>query len=189
MEEEIEMEDEIVVVTDEAGRTLSCTIERHLEIEGQNYALLLPVDYPVEILTWEEEDDDEEAISVENDEDIDELFPSAKAVLEEQNLTLKRSAVFLTVEGELPDVEEDDDGEFIEFAPEDGEVEELQYLASFFYDDQEFAVYAPLAPYPILVRMDDNQQPHLLSAEEMDQLEPMLAMLEEQLLDEEFEAD
>ncbi len=176
-------EDETVVLTDEAGRTIACSVERYLEIENQDYVLLLPIDTPVEIFVWQGEDEDEEAVPV-DEEDIDALFDTAKAVLEEQNLTLKRTAVVLTVDGDLPEL--DDEDEFAEVAAEgdEDEVEELQYLASFYFEDQEFAVYAPLDPCFILARMDESNQPHLLSPEELKKLEPMLETLEDQLFDE-----
>ncbi|MDX2242002.1 MAG: DUF3727 domain-containing protein [Leptolyngbyaceae cyanobacterium bins.302] len=177
--------EEIVVLTDEAGRTLTCSVERYLEVENQDYVLLLPLDAPVEIFVWEgDEEDEEEAVPVEDEAEIDTLFNTAKAVLEEQNLTLKRTAILLTVEGDLPDLDSDD--EFGEVSSENGEdeVEELQHLASFFYEEQEFAIYAPLDPCFILARLDENNQPHILSSEELQKLEPMLEMIEDQLFDE-----
>ncbi|MBL1175104.1 DUF3727 domain-containing protein [Pantanalinema sp. GBBB05] len=183
-EETFGMAEESMVLTDEAGRTIACTVERYLEIEDQEYALLLPVDAPIEIFTWEEDADDEDAIPVEDEELIDTLFPIAKAVLEEQNLTLKRTAVVLTVEGELPELDNEEE-ELTEVLSEDGEaVEELQFLASFYHEEQEYAIYAPLDPCFILARMDDHHLPHLLSDAELETLQPMLAMIEDQLFDE-----
>lgn len=178
-------EAETVVLTDETGRTLTCSVERYLEVENQDYVLLLPLDAPVEIFVWQgDEEDEEEAVPVEDEAKIDTLFNTAKAVLEEQNLTLKRTAIMLTVEGDLPDLDSED--EFGEVSSEDGEeeVEELQHLASFFYEEQEFAIYAPLDPCFILARLDENNQPHILSSEELQKLEPMLEMIEDQLFDE-----
>lgn len=175
---------ETIILTDEAGRTIACSVERYLEVENQDYVLLLPLDSPVEIFVWEEDDEeDEEAVPVEDETQIDTLFSTAKAVLEEQNLTLKRTAIVLTVEGDLPDL--DNEEEFAEVSSEAGEdeVEELQYLASFYYEEQEFAVYAPLDPCFILARLDENQQPHLLSSDELQKLEPMLELIEDQLFD------
>lgn len=184
-EDDLDINGETVILTDhETGRNLACTIERFLEVDNEDYALLLPIDAPVEIFEWQSADDeDEEAVPVEDEAIIDQVFAIAKAVLEEQNLTLKRTAVMLTVEGELPDLDEDDD--FLDAGSDsEEEVEELQFLASFYYEEQEFAVYAPLDPCFILVRMDENNQPKLLSPEELKKLEPMLAMIEDQMFDE-----
>ena len=40
-----------ITLTDEVGRSLQCYIEQLLNVEGQEYALLLPDDAPVEIFT------------------------------------------------------------------------------------------------------------------------------------------
>jgi hypothetical protein len=176
-DEDNDMDLETVTITDDAGRTLVCSIEHSLELEGEEYVVLMPVDTPVEIVYWLE-DDDEQAIPVDDDSQIDLIFPIAKVVLEEQNLVLKRTALTLTVEGELPDLEEEEE---IENGAME-EVEELQFLASFYHEEQEFGVYAPLDEFLILARMDANHQPKLLSKEELEKIEPMLPMIEDQLL-------
>jgi hypothetical protein len=163
-----------VTVTDEFGRSLVCYIEHSFELNDENYVLLLPVDAPVEIFAWAEDDEDEEPIAIEDPDEIDEIFETAKAVLEEQNLTLKRTAVTLTVSGELPELEDE-----LESAEDEEEgYEELQLLASFYNEEQEYAIYTPLDPFFILARLDDNGQPQLLSDEELEKLEPMLPSLE-----------
>lgn len=173
-----------VTVTDEFGRALACYIEHSFELNNENYVLLLPVDTPVEIFAWAEDEDEEEPIPLEDPDEIDEIFETAKAVLEEQNLTLKRTAVTLTVSGELPEIEDDQE------EPEDDEedYEELQLLASFYHEEQEYAIYTPLDPFFILARLDENGKPQLLSDEELEKLEPMLpsleGMLEEHLFNE-----
>jgi hypothetical protein len=186
-EDDLDINGETVVLTDsETGRTIACSIERYLELDNQDYALLLPIDTPVEIFEWQGSDEeDEEALPVEDEEIIDKVFAIAKAVLEEQNLTLKRTAVMLTVEGDVTTLDEEDEEDLLDLPPEDEEdVEELQLLASFYHEEQEFAVYAPLDPCFILVRMDEDNQPRLLSPEELKKLEPMLAMIEDQMFDE-----
>jgi hypothetical protein len=171
-----------VVLTDDTGRSLNCYIEHSIDIEGQDYVFLLPVDSPVEIFAWQEEGDEEEAIPVEDEAEIERIFPIARAVLQEQNLELKRTAVTLTVEGDLPELNEED----LEVADEadSGEQEELQLLASFYDEEQEYAIYAPLDPFFILAKMDADGQPKLLSPEELSKIEPMLPMIEDQLFDE-----
>lgn len=172
-----------VEVTDEDGRTIACYVEHSIELEGQEYVFLLPVDSPVEIFAWQGEDEDEEeAIPVEDEAEIDQIFAIARAVLQEQNLELKRTAVTLTVAGELPDLPEEES----DFEDEvDGEEhEEYQLLASFYDEEQEYAVYAPLNPFFILARVDEDGQPQLLSPEELQKLEPLLPMIEDQLFDE-----
>lgn len=173
-----------VTLTDESGRSLTCSIEHSLELEGQEYVLLLPIDSPVEIFAWQAEGDDEEAVPVE-DEEIDQLFSIAKAVLEEQNLTLKRTAITLTVEGDLPDLSSEDFGDDEE--TEEGDYEELQWLASFYNEEQEYAIYTPLDPFFVLARINAAGEPELLSPEEFKKLEPMLPTLEGLIEDRLFE--
>lgn len=170
------------VLTDEEGRSIECTIESTFDIDGQEYILLLPVDIPVEILTWSDEEGEEEtAVPVESEETIDRVFSTAKVVLEEQNLTLKRTAVTLTAAGELPELfdeeepDTDDDG--------DEDYEELLLLTRFYHEEQEYGIYTPLDPFFILARMNERGEPELLSPEELDKIEPRLPEIEERLFE------
>lgn len=182
-EDSINMDAPTVTLTDESGLKLTCYVEHSLDVDDQEYVLLLPVDSPVEIFAWQENGDEDEAILVEEQDTIDQVFPIAKAVLEEQNLTLKRTAVVLTVEGELPELEDEETWAGVESDSEEDQ-EELQLLASFWHEEQEYAIYTPLDPYFILARLDEDGEPHLLSQEELKKIEPMLPMLEDQLFDE-----
>lgn len=183
MDEDFDLDAPTVEVTDEDGRAIVCYVEHSIELEGQEYVFLLPVDSPVEIFAWQGEDEEEEeAIPVEDEAEIDRIFPIARAVLQEHNLELKRTAVTLTVAGELPDLPEEESDFEDEVDGEDHE--EYQLLASFYDEEQEYAVYAPLNPFFILARVDEDGQPQLLSPEELQKLEPMLPMIEDQLFDE-----
>jgi hypothetical protein len=182
------MDDEIfdaptVTVTDETGLKLDCYVEHNLTVEGEEYVLLLPVDSTIEIVFWQQDDkgDEEEAVLVDDPKQIERIFPTAKAVLAEQNLTIKRTAVVLTVEGELPELADEEYDE--EGGDQDEEQEELQLLSSFYHEDQEYAIYAHLDPYFILARTGDDGNPVLLSPDELKRIEPLLPMIEEQLFD------
>jgi Protein of unknown function (DUF3727)/Protein of unknown function (DUF1292) len=172
-----------VTLTDEFGRSLTCNIEHSMEVEGQEYALLLPIDSPVEIFTWHGDDADESAIPVEDEAEIDKIFDTARVVLQEQNLTLRRTAVTLTVIGELPEFPEEDLVPGVD-SDEESEFEELMWLTSFYHEEQEYAIYTPLDPFFILARINDDGKPELLSEEEFQRLEPLLPMLEDQFFDE-----
>ncbi|MBW4617816.1 MAG: DUF3727 domain-containing protein [Cyanosarcina radialis HA8281-LM2] len=170
-----------VTLTDANGRSLPCYVEHSLEVEGAEYMLLLPVDYPIEIVVWDD-DDDEEATFVEEEEVISKIFADAQAVLEEQNLKLKRTAYTLTVEGDLPPVEEQDILS-VEDEEENSEIEpeEFQFLVSFYHEEQEYEIYTPLDPLLFFARKNQNGQPELLSPEEFKKIQPLL---EEQMFDE-----
>ncbi|WP_199246341.1 DUF3727 domain-containing protein [[Phormidium] sp. ETS-05] len=178
---------EIRILKDAEGRSLSCYIEHSFTINSQEYVLLMPVDSPVEIFAWPESEDDMEEPTPVEESEIDEIFEVAKAVLAEQNLTLKRTAIVLTVSGELPDFEELEPEEGEDELSEDSDYEELQLLASFYNEEQEYSIYTPLDPFFILARLNADGQPELLSNEELAEIEPMLpsieGMIEERLFD------
>ncbi|AFZ28060.1 Protein of unknown function (DUF3727)/Protein of unknown function (DUF1292) [Cylindrospermum stagnale PCC 7417] len=164
-----------ITLTDDKERSLECYIEHSLSVNGQEYVLLLPVDSPVEIFAWQGEGDDEEAILVEDDATIDEIFATAQAVLAEQNLIVKNTAYALTVAGELPPVEESELFTLeIEDEEEDLEPEQLQLLASFYHQEQEYAIYTPLDPLLFFARITKTGKPELLSPEEFRQVQPLL---------------
>ncbi len=173
-----------VVLTDEDGRSLSCYVERTLEVAGSEYLLLMPVDAPIEIFAWEpDEDSEDDDILVDiEDEEIDDIFDTARAVLAEQDLTLRRTAFTLTASGDLPDP---DDEDIITLDVSEDEEEEMseqfQVLASFFHEEQEYAVCTPFEPLLFFARKTASGGPELLSPEEF---QAVKTQLEDQLFDE-----
>ena len=101
-----------VLVKDGNGRDLLCFLEQLIPLDGSDYALLTPVDTPVCLFRLKDGSDPELIDAIEDSEPI---LSVADVVLQEHDLTLVRSAVTLTVSGELdePDPEdfEDDDAE------------------------------------------------------------------------------
>ncbi|HBE21853.1 MAG TPA: DUF3727 domain-containing protein [Cyanobacteria bacterium UBA11149] len=166
-----------VTLIDEVGRRLDCAIEHTLEVDGEEYLLLMPIDTPIQIVAWDEEEEEDfaDATLIEEDEEIDILFPDAQAVLAEQNLTLKRTAYTLTVAGELPEMDEE---EILTIEAEENdaelEPEEFQLLASFYHEEQEYGVYTPLDPLLFLARTNSDGNPELLSPEEFKKVQPLL---------------
>lgn len=189
--DETEMEDDAqtVSLTDEEGRSLLCYVERTLEVQGRDYVLLLPVDIPVEIFAWaaDEENEEEEMLMDIDEDELDEIFSTARAVLAEQDLTLERTALTLTASGELPDIEEDD---IISLDIEEGDgelnLEQFQQLASFFHEEQEYVICTPIDPLLFFARLNTKGQPELLSPEEfqdlmaLDEFQEIRAQLERQ---------
>lgn len=195
-----EMEDETqtVTLTDEQGRSLLCYVERTVEVQDRKYLLLLPVDAPVEIFAWaaDEEDDEEEILMDIDEEELDDIFSTARAVLAEQDLTLQRTALTLTAMGDLPEIEEDDIIS-LDIEGEEGQLnlEQFQQLASFFFEEQEYVVCTPIDPLLFFARLNSKGQPELLSPEEfhdlsaLDEFQEIRAQLEKQaeLMDEDEE--
>jgi hypothetical protein len=174
-------DEEKVTLTDEEGRLLDCYVENSLESEDNSYFLLMPVDTPVVILAWEEEDEESDlsdAIIIEDSDEIDRIFADAKAVLAELDLALKNTAYTLTASGELPPLE---DNEVIALEI-DSEEEELQFLASFYSQDQKYSIYTPLSPLLFLAKYGEKGELELVSPDDT-QMQPIL----EELLFEEMD--
>ncbi len=179
-----EMSDDVVLyLKDEGGLSLPCYVERTFEIDGSDYVLLQPVDYPVQIFAWEQTGEDEDTLADLEDEELARIFPTAQAVLSEQNLTLKQTAHTLTVSGDIAEPEESDIFSIETGDGTEGE-EEFQQLASFYHEEQEYAVFTSLSPLLFFARLKDGEQLELLSPEEFQKIQPMLAMIEDSLFDE-----
>ena len=166
-----------VLVRDRDGHDLLCFLEQLIPLDDQDYALLTPVDTPVCLFRLRDGDDPELIESITSSEPI---LAVADVVLQEHDLTLVRSAVTLTVNGELdePDPEdlEEDDG--------DDESETYELLVSFLVDEQEYGLYIPLDPFFVVARMDDGAA-LLVEGEEFDRVQPRIeAELDEQGLPE-----
>lgn len=180
-------EAEIVTLIDDQGHSLDCYIEHSLESDGVVYLLLMPVDIPVIIISWEDEDGDDEeaveAIMLEDYEEIEMVFADAKAVLAEQNLYLKHTAYTLTATGELPPIEEDN-MLTLNLDEEDSQLEseELQFLAIFYHSQQKYSIYTPMTPLLFFARQNYYGELELVSPDE-ERFQPIL----EELLFEELE--
>ena len=178
-------EAETVTLTDEQDKSLDCYVEHSLEYDGVVYLLLMPVDIPIVIISWEDEDEDEalEAIMLEDHAEIEMIFADAKAVLAEQNLYLKHTAYTLTATGELPPIDEDNILT-LNLDEEDSQLEseELQFLASFYHSLQKYSIYTPMTPLLFFARQNWAGELELVSPEE-ERFQPIL----EELLFEELE--
>ncbi|HHP7229345.1 MAG TPA: DUF3727 domain-containing protein [Xenococcaceae cyanobacterium] len=182
--ESYDNEDTISLV-DANGRSLDCYIEHSLETDGTVYLLLMPIDIPIVIISWDDEAEaaDSEAVMLEDDVEIAAIFANAKAVLSEHNLTLKHTAYTLTATGELPPIEEEKLLTLnLDEADRELEPEELQLLASFYHSDQKYSIYTPLTPLLFFARYNDQEELELVSPEEAN-FQPIL----EELLFEELD--
>jgi hypothetical protein len=187
-----------VSLIDEEGRSLLCYVEQTIRAKGKEYVLLLPVDTPIEIFAWAEDDESDDELLMDIDEDeLEEVFPTARAVLAEQDLILHHTALTLTASGDLPEINEDD---IISLDIEEGDdepmnMEQFQQLSSFFYEEQEYVVCTPLDPLLFFAQMTPDGQPELLSPEDfqdliaLDEFQDVRAQLERQaeLIDDELE--
>lgn len=171
----------IVTLTDEAGRTLPCYVEKSLDVDGAEFLLLLTVNLPIEIFVWQSDDDDEEVLVDVEDEDINAIFPSARAVLAELDLILERSAHTLTAEGDLPEADEEDCFSLeISEGEEHPITEEFQMLANFFHEDAQYTACTPLEP---LLFFASRQADGSVELVDPDDFQKMRSQLEDKLFD------
>jgi hypothetical protein len=150
-----------VLVRDNEGRQLLCFLEQLIPLDGNDYALLTPVDTPVCLVKIAADDDSD-------DEVIDELS----------------GAVTLTVSGELeePDPEELDDE--IDADDEDEETDLYEMLIQFRAEGEEYGLFIPLDPFFVVARME-NGEGRLVEGEEFERIQPRIeAELDERELGE-----
>lgn len=170
------MEDDAPTLSlvDEEGRSLLCYVERSLSVKGTEYVLLLPVDSPVEIFAWaadeESEDEDEEMLIDIDEEELEDVFSTARAVLAEHDLILNRTALTLTAAGELPEVAEEDIITLDIETESEPNYEQFQQLATFFHEEQEYVICSPLDPLLFFAQLNASGQPELVSLEELQML-------------------
>ncbi len=155
-----------VVVTDSKGSELLCFLEQLIPIEGKDYALLTPVDTPVSLFRLIEGQDPELVETIASSEPI---LSVADIVLQEHDLTLIRSAVTLTVTGELdePEPEELEEDQI----SDDSETYEL--LVSFRADEQEYGLYIPLDPFFVVAFLESGKA-QLIEGEDFDRIQPLI---------------
>jgi hypothetical protein len=156
-----------VLVSDTRGRQLLCFLEELIPLDGHDYVLLTPVDTPVCLFQLDDEEDPELIDTIDATEPI---LSVADVVLQEHDLTLVRSAVTLTVSGEL-DEPEPEDLEDDEDADDDSETYEL--LVSFMVENQEYGLYIPLDPFFVVARMQGTEA-ILVEGEEFDRVQPRI---------------
>lgn len=176
----------VVMLTDEDERQLACYVEKSIDVEDTEFLLLLPVNLPIEIFVWEsddESDDDEAEVLVDIEEDdIDQLFPTARAVLAELDLLLERSAHTLTAAGDLPAADEEDcfSLDISEEGDEHPVTEEFQILANFFHEDSQYTLCTPLDPLLFFATRSADGEIELVEPEEF---QKMRSQLEDKLFD------
>ena len=156
-----------LLLTDSSNDQLFCYLEQIVKIEGVEYALLTPVDTPVTLFKINEKD---EPVLIEKIEKNEKILQNADAVLQEHDLSLVRSAVTLTVSGELEepvydDLEED------EVNKDESETYEL--LVNFNVLNDEYGLYVPLDPFFIVAKIVENGA-ILVEDEEFDRVQPLI---------------
>ncbi|MFM7287092.1 MAG: DUF3727 domain-containing protein [Cyanobium sp.] len=159
-----------VLVNDQKGRQLLCFLEQLIPLDGHDYVLLTPVDTPVCLFRLEDEADPELIDSVDASEPI---LSVADVVLQEHDLTLVRSAVTLTVSGELEEPDPEELDEEIDPADEDEESDLYEMLIQFRACGEEYGLYIPLDPFFVVARLQGGEAV-LVEGEEFERVQPRI---------------
>ena len=166
-----------LLVKDSQGSDLLCFLEQIVPLEDNEYALLTPVDTPVSLFQLIDDQDPKLIETIEKSEPILEV---ADVVLEEHDLRLIRSAITLTVSGELDEPEPEE----IEEEDIDDESETYELLVNFRVESNEYGLYIPLDPFFIVGKLEDGEV-KLVEGEEFDKIQSGIeAELEERELSE-----
>jgi hypothetical protein len=165
-----------VLVRDGHGRQLLCFLEQLIPLDGHDYALLTPVDTPVCLVRIAADDDQDDEV-IEELDGAEPILSVADVVLQEHDLTLVRSAVTLTVSGELeePDPEDLEDEFDAEEDGEEGDDETDLYemLIQFRAEGAEYGLFIPLDPFFVVARME-NGEGVLVEGEEFERVQPRI---------------
>ena len=156
-----------LLLKDSSNDELFCYLEQIVKVEGIEYALLTPVDTPVTLFKINEKD---EPVLIEKIEKNEQILKNADAVLQEHDLSLVRSAVTLTVSGEL---EEPIYDELEEDEANKDESETYELLVNFNVLNDEYGLYVPLDPFFIVAKIVENGA-ILVEDEEFDRVQPLI---------------
>ena len=159
-------EAQTLILNDSNGNELFCYLEQLVKIEEKEYALLTPVDTPVSLFKINEKEEPELIEKIDKNEQI---LKNDDAVLQEHDLKLIRSAVTLTVSGELEEPIYDD----LEEDALDDESETYELLVSFNLLEQEYGLYIPLDPFFIVGKLV-GQGALLIEDDEFDKVQPLI---------------
>ena len=155
--------------TDDKGRKIECVLEHTIPVDGVDYVLLTPNDTPVALVRIGESEEEDELI--EDWEGREDVLAAADVRLAEHDLTLVRSAVTLTVAGEL--VEGEDEDEDIEDDIEQ-ESDVFIQLISFQHDSQEYGLYIPLDPFFVVARVTGDSEGVVVTSDGLERIRPTI---------------
>jgi len=157
-----------LLLKDSSGNELFCYLEQLVNVEGEEYALLTPVDTPVSLFKINEKGEPELIEKIEKNQQV---LKNADAVLQEHDLRLIRSAVTLTVSGELEEPIYDE----LEEDQLDDDSETYELLLNFNLQEQEYGLYIPLDPFFIVGKLKANGA-KLIEDEEFDKIQPLIEL-------------
>jgi hypothetical protein len=164
-----------VLVRDGQGRQLLCFLEQLIPLDGHDYGLMTPVDTPVCLVRLAQDDDEQDEL-IDELEGAEEILSIADVILQEEDLTLIRSAVTLTVSGELeePDPDEIDPEAFEDDETEEEESDLYEMLGRpFWVGEEQYALFVPIDPFFVVARIE-NGDGVVVEGEEFERIQPRI---------------
>ena len=161
-----------VLVKDSQGLQLLCFLEQLIPLDGHDYALLTPVDTPVCLVRIAADEVGEDEV-IEELDGAEAILSVADVVLQEHDLTLVRSAVTLTVSGELDEPDLDELEDELEGEDDEDDSDLYEMLIQFRSGDQEYGLYIPLDPFFVVARLEDGVGV-LVEDEEFERIQPRI---------------
>ena len=156
-----------LLIKDGKDNELLCFLEQIVPIDNVEYLLLTPVDTPVSLFKLT---NDEEPQLIKTIDKQEEILSVADVVLQEYELKLIRSAVTLTITGDLeePEPEELEEKDF----DEDSELYE-QLGVNFKFNDEEYGLFIPLDPFFIVGKLHEGNAV-VLEGNEFNIIQPLI---------------
>ncbi|GJQ14041.1 hypothetical protein GpartN1_g5832.t1 [Galdieria partita] len=168
----------VTLLDSKLNRSLSCYVEHEFDHEGTRFVVLSPCSQPVFFASYQrDQTGDWELTPLEDEEEVERLFPSAFETLAEQDILLNRSAVTLTIDGDLESLEKDSEVEI--------EAEEDVRLVGTFMDgrtEHEYYIFANMDPFLILGKKSGDNV-ILLGNGEFDKVAPIAERKMEETLE------
>lgn len=164
--EDEEEEDSVVLTDDATGHTLSCGVEHEIEHDGTTYLLCYPLDEVVMFArTGRKDENEDELVALDDQAQIDMLFPVAEKVLSEDDIVLKNTAFFLTIDDMSEAIEEDE----VQEEDNEGADEEVEVMTHFENQGQSFLVVKPMFPVLLIAKEVDGELA-VLYGDELDRI-------------------
>ena len=161
-------------------RSIECSYKDTVEIDDVTYYLCYPESDVVFFATYNER---QELVAIEDQKMIDDIFPTAYAVLAEEDITLINSAYVLTIEEMLDGDDEDSEDDDEEDEGEEGEPctqwDQVNVLAQFKHEGNSVLAVKPL-DVTLLIAKDTEDGIAVLSQEELKRVTPALEEFFEQ---------
>mmetsp|Transcript_38 Transcript_38/g.56 ORF Transcript_38/g.56 Transcript_38/m.56 type:complete len:260 (+) Transcript_38:91-870(+) len=169
---------QVPFIDSETESFIECFIDSVATLDEVEYAIGAPCDYSVALCYFE---DDDQLVPIELDEELmDEVFPIAERIVEDEfgdELMLQRTPQTLTLVGELEEDEDENEDDILFDDDSDAELEEeVEILLSFEHNDAEFHLVRLLDPVLLVGKAhpDGEDKRFLLTPEESDKVMPEL---------------